>query len=328
MELGDAVIVSVAQRTERTQLVQGEVTSLEAEIERDRIVRRRPRLRQVTPVPPWPQGAQLDRAEGLGDRREIAGEAGLSAPSTSEVAHSVHGAAGNVELGVPRRTGHEIGYDLRVADGELEFKKPSSAKHGPEQGSLGARSTEGQIVYGDNLLSFRPACEHRRSSQQRRGPRLGPEGEEAIVGTASRRTRRRPSVSRSRRQRKRSTTRPTSGTTGCSRPRTRPRSRSGARPSVGSTFGEAEGDVVGDPNAESRQRRQRVGSRLAVRRQVRPRVDAARTRPLRLPHTLHRQRPPGPHPDRAGLARRGGRTIRRRADRARRRPRGRDRGEG
>ena len=115
----------------------------------------------------------------------IAGEAGLSSSvDDSEIAQAYIAQPGLSDWEFLASRAREIGYDLRVADGSLEFKKPSSASDGPEQGSLDRAPTAGQIVYGENLLSFRPRVSivDQASSFEARGWDV--KAKQAVVGTA------------------------------------------------------------------------------------------------------------------------------------------------
>ena len=186
VELGHDVIVSVAQSTATTQLIQGEVTSLEIEIEATGtyvVVRgydKAHRLHRGRKTRSWTEQKDSDIAT------EIAQEAGLKASvdsSDSSHPYMVQPGISNWDFLVARAT--EIGYDLRTTDGELHFKKPDAAKSGPSAGTLAQALTKGQIVYGDNLLSFRSrvsAVDQVSSVEVRT---WDPKTKKAIVGTAS-----------------------------------------------------------------------------------------------------------------------------------------------
>lgn len=184
--LGDEAIVSVAQSTATTQLVRGEVTSLEVEIEATGsyvVVRgydKAHRLHRGRKARSWTQQTDSDIAT------EIAGEAGLTPnvdQSGSAHPYMVQPGISNWDFLVARAT--EIGFDLRAADGELHFKKPGEADSGPSAGSLARTLTKGQIVYGENLLSFRSrvSAVDQVSSVEVRA--WDPKTKTAIVGTAS-----------------------------------------------------------------------------------------------------------------------------------------------
>ncbi len=186
VSLGQDATVSVAQSTATTQLITGEVTSLEVEIEATGtyvVVRgydKAHRLHRGRKARSWTQQKDADIVT------EIAEEAGLKASvdsSGSPHPYMVQPGISNWDFLVARAT--EIGYDLRAADGELHFKKPEAAKSGPSAGTLAQALTKGQIVYGDNLLSFRArvSAVDQVSSVEIRS--WDPKTKKAIVGTAT-----------------------------------------------------------------------------------------------------------------------------------------------
>lgn len=186
VSLGQDATVSVAQSAATTQLITGEVTSLEVEIEATGtyvVVRgydKAHRLHRGRKARSWTQQKDADIVT------EIAEEAGLKASvdsSGSPHPYMVQPGISNWDFLVARAT--EIGYDLRAADGELHFKKPEAAKSGPSAGTLAQALTKGQIVYGDNLLSFRArvSAVDQVSSVEIRS--WDPKTKKAIVGTAT-----------------------------------------------------------------------------------------------------------------------------------------------
>ena len=224
VKLGAAVTVSLKYEGGTEELVTGEVTSLEADLDASGshvVIRgydKSHRLHRGRKARSWADQKDSEIAA------TIAGEAGLgSSVDDSEVAHAYIAQPGISDWEFLASRAREIGFDLRVSGGSLEFKKPSSASDGPEQGSLGGASTSGQVVYGKNLVAFRTRVSivDQASSFEVRGWDV--KAKKAVIGTAQAATTSASSVSRSRRQRKRSETSRTSGTTGSSRPRTGPR---------------------------------------------------------------------------------------------------------
>jgi phage protein D len=186
VSLGDEATVSVAQSAATTQLVKGEVTSVEVEVEATGsyvVVRgydKVHRLHRGRRARSWTQQTDSDIAT------EIAQEVGLTAnvdQSGSPHAYMVQPGISNWDFLVARAT--EIGYDLRAADGELHFKKPDKAESGPAAGSLEQTPSKGQIVYGENLLSFRSrlSAVDQVSSVEVRA--WDPKTKSAIVSTAN-----------------------------------------------------------------------------------------------------------------------------------------------
>src|SRR3954466_2267664 len=154
--LGDTVIVSVSYEDGTEELVTGEVTSLEAEFDASGshvVIRgydKSHRLHRGQKARNWADQKDSEIATA------IASEAGLSASvDETSVTHAYLAQPGISDWDFLVSRAREIGYDLRVSDGSLEFKQPSQASDGPDAGSLGRAPGAGQIVYGDNLLEFR-----------------------------------------------------------------------------------------------------------------------------------------------------------------------------
>jgi phage protein D/phage baseplate assembly protein gpV len=185
VKLGDTLTVSVRYEAGTEQLISGEVTSLEADVDSSGshvVIRgydKSHRLHRGRKARSWADQTDSDIASS------IAQEAGLSASvDDSEITHSYVAQPGVSDWEFLLSRAREIGYDLRVADGSLEFKKPSSAGDGPEAGSLEREPSAGQIVYGDNLVSFRPRVSmvDQASSFEVRGWDV--KGKRAVIGTA------------------------------------------------------------------------------------------------------------------------------------------------
>jgi len=251
--LGDTVIVSVSYEDGTEELVTGEVTSLEAEFDASGshvVIRgydKSHRLHRGQKARNWADQKDSEIAAA------IAQEAGLgSSVDDSEVAHTYIAQPGVSDWEFLVSRAREIGFDLRVSSGSLEFKKPSSASEGPAEGALGSAATTGQIVYGENLISFRPRVSmvDQASSFEARGWDV--KSKSAVIGTAQATN--------------------TSASIGLAQSAAtealgeKPYVRNdrlfaaedaarhaadGLAASVGSTFGEAEGVVIGDPNLKA-----------------------------------------------------------------------------
>jgi len=186
VKLGDSVVVSVRSGDGKTQLVTGEVTSLEADIDATGshvVIRgydKSHRLHRGRKARNWADQKDSEIATA------IASEAGLSASvDETSVTHAYLAQPGISDWDFLVSRAREIGYDLRVSDGSLEFKQPSQASDGPDAGSLGRAPGAGQIVYGDNLLEFRPRVSmvDQASSFEVRGWDV--KAKRAVIGTAA-----------------------------------------------------------------------------------------------------------------------------------------------
>jgi phage protein D/phage baseplate assembly protein gpV len=185
VKLGDSVSVSVRYTDGTEQLLSGEVTSLESEVDSSgshvliRGYDKSHRLHRGRKARSWADQKDSEIATA------IAQEAGLSASvDDSGIAHTYIAQPGVSDWEFLLGRAREIGFDLRVSNGSLEFKKPTSASDGPEPGSLAREPDERQIVYGANLMSFRARVSmvDQASSFEARGWDV--KGKRAVIGTA------------------------------------------------------------------------------------------------------------------------------------------------
>ena len=251
--LGDSVTVSVTYEHGTEALLAGEVTSLEADVDASgsHVVIRgydeSHRLHGGRKARSWADHTDSEIAS------EIASEAGLrSSVDDSGIAHSYIAQPGVSDWEFLLSRAREIGYDLRVSSGSLEFKKPSKASDGPTPGSLLSEPATGQIVYGENLVSFRPrvSAVDQVSSFEVRGWDV--KAKKAVTGTA-RASNASASIGLEQKA--------AEGMLG-DKPYTRndrlfaaedaaKKAAEGLAASLGSAFVEAEGVVIGDPNLKA-----------------------------------------------------------------------------
>jgi phage protein D/phage baseplate assembly protein gpV len=253
VKLGDAVNVAVRYEGGTEPLVAGEVTSLEANVDTSGshvVIRgydKSHRLHRGRKARNWADQKDSEIAAA------IAQEAGLAASvDDSEIAHTYIAQPGVSDWEFLLSRAREIGFDLRVSDGALEFKKPPGASDGPDPGSLGRETASGQIVYGANLVSFRSRVSivDQASSFEARGWDV--KAKRAVIGTA-------PAANTSA-----SVGLEQSAATGALGDKSYVRNdrlfaaedaatkaAQGLAASVGSSFAEAEGVVVGDPKLKA-----------------------------------------------------------------------------
>jgi phage protein D/phage baseplate assembly protein gpV len=251
--LGDSVSVSVTYEHGSEELVTGEVTSLEADVDTSGshvVIRgydKSHRLHRGRKARSWADQKDSEIVSA------IAREAGLSSSvEDSGIAHPYIAQPGVSDWEFLVSRAREIGWDLRVSSGSLEFKKPSSASDGPEPGSLGREPAAGQIVYGDNLVSFRPrvSAVDQASSYEVRGWDV--KAKRAVTGTAQ------PSSASASVGLAQSAAAAALGDKAYIRndrlfagEAAATRAAEGLAASVGSAFAEAEGVVIGDPNLKA-----------------------------------------------------------------------------
>jgi phage protein D/phage baseplate assembly protein gpV len=183
--LGDSVTVSVQYDGGSEEIAEGEVTSLEADVDTSGshvVIRgydKSHRLHRGRKARSWADQSDSDIAKA------IAEEAGLEAAvDDSGSAHTYIAQPGVSDWEFLLSRAREIGYDLRVSNGSLHFKQPASAGDGPEPGSLDRAPGAGQLVYGVNLVAFhsRVSAVDQASSFEAHGWDV--KAKSAVVGTA------------------------------------------------------------------------------------------------------------------------------------------------
>ena len=121
--------------------------------------------------------------------RTIAGQVGL-ATGTIDDSGAVHdhvGQTGQTDWEFLKRLAGEVGFEVAVVEGRLEFRRPREAAEAPAGGDFSS-SDPLQLVFGQDLLDFRPRVTS--SGQVSRVEVRGwdPATKQAIVGTAQART--------------------------------------------------------------------------------------------------------------------------------------------
>ncbi len=117
--------------------------------------------------------------------RTIASQVGLEC-GTIDDSGQVHehvGQTGQTDWEFLRRLAREVGFEVAVVEGKLEFRRPREAADAPEGGDFSSTDPL-QLVFGQDLLEFRPrvTSSGQVSSVEVRG--WDPATKQAIVGTA------------------------------------------------------------------------------------------------------------------------------------------------
>jgi phage protein D/phage baseplate assembly protein gpV len=117
--------------------------------------------------------------------RTIASQVGLPAGTIDESGrvHEHVGQTGQTDWEFLKSLSREVGFEVAVVEGKLEFRRPAEAAAAPEGGDFGS-SDPLQLVFGQDLLEFRPRVTS--SGQVSRVEVRGwdPATKQAIVGTA------------------------------------------------------------------------------------------------------------------------------------------------
>jgi phage protein D len=121
--------------------------------------------------------------------RKVASRAGLSAGNIQATAKIFdHVSQGNTSdwqflWGMAR----EVGYEVRVAGGKLDFRPPATSSGGPDVGNV-ASTHHTQLVLGENLLRFRSVVTSAEQVSQVSVRSWDPKQKRGLVGTAAART--------------------------------------------------------------------------------------------------------------------------------------------
>ena len=246
--------------------------------------------------------------------RTIASQVGLGVGTIDDSGrvHDHVGQTGQTDWEFLRSLAREVGFEVAVVEGKLEFRRPRRGGRGARGRATSARSDPLQLVFGQDLLDFRPRVTS--SGQVSRVEVRGwdPATKQAIVGTAQ----------------ARSTAAQLADDPGSLAGRfgspvlvveggfpsqaEADRAAEALAEQVGSAFAEASGIARGNPRAQGRRGRERLAGRRAVRRALHAHPHAPHVRsPGRLPDPLHRERPPGPlaHGPRRGRRRPAARAV-------------------
>jgi phage protein D len=122
--------------------------------------------------------------------RTIAGRAGLQVGTVDEssLTHKHISQFGVSDWDFLWARANEIGFDVRVVDGKLEFRKRASADEAPPEGDLSMRQAR-QLVWGANLQEFYPRITSAEQVSQVEVRGWDPASKEGLVGTAAATTR-------------------------------------------------------------------------------------------------------------------------------------------
>jgi len=175
--------------TSSMSLISGEVTSIEADysaLSAETLVRgydRSHRLQSRRRAQTYPNKKISDLV------RNIAQEAGLGGGTIDDSGETLDLVSQHnlTDWEFVRAQARELGFDVTVTHGKLNFRSPTTASTGPDKGS-GSESNPRQMVFGENLLEFRP-----RLSAVQQVPEVtvhgwNPKEKQAVTGTASAQT--------------------------------------------------------------------------------------------------------------------------------------------
>src|SRR5438309_961954 len=166
-------------------LIDGEVTTLEAEYDSHgsrAVVRgydRSHRLHRGRTTQTYLNVKDSDIA------RTIAQRAGLR-PGTIDDSRITHDHVSQLNLSdwdFLKARASEIGFEVAVTEGKLHFRKPQPSSEAPSEGDL-ASSGPLQLVFGQDLLEFRPRLSSAEQVKAVTVRGWDPKTKQAVVGTA------------------------------------------------------------------------------------------------------------------------------------------------
>jgi phage protein D/phage baseplate assembly protein gpV len=166
-------------------LITGEVTALEAEFDSTgshAVVRGYDHSHRLH------RGRRTESYRNMTDSdivRKVARDAGLTLGTvdSTTVTHAHVAQANLSDWDFLKARAREIGYELAVSRGKLDFRKPADADAAPTTGDLNSTNRL-QLIIGSNLESFRPRLTSSEQVNQVQVRGWDPSRKEKLVGTA------------------------------------------------------------------------------------------------------------------------------------------------
>lgn len=188
VRVGSAVKVSTSALGDAssTLLISGEVTALEGTYREGRapvlVVRGYDHAHRLSR---GRRAATFQNVKYSDIARTIAGQIGLGAGTIDDSGrvHDHVGQTGQTDWEFLKGLAREVGFEIAVVEGKLDFRRPPEAADAPDTGDF-ASTDPLQLVFGQDLLDFRPRVTS--SGQVSRVEVRGwdPAAKQAVVGTA------------------------------------------------------------------------------------------------------------------------------------------------
>ncbi|TMC64671.1 MAG: phage late control D family protein [Chloroflexota bacterium] len=247
-------------------LIKGEVTGFEAEYDATQL---RTILRGYDLSHRLHRGRNTQTYKNVTDSdiaRQVAGNASLPIGTIDSTSVTYdHVSQGNQsDWDFLKARAREIGYEMGMEDGQFYFRQPLQASNGPQSGNYQSHTDPLQLVFGDDLIEFRPRVTSAEQVSTVKVRGWDPDGKQVMIGSAS------------------------AGTVAA------------AVQDDPSTLA-SRWCRAGEPQAQSRHHGQRGRGRRPLRRPVHPQRRAPRLRPERLPDAFRDQRTARPIPARPRL---------------------------
>jgi len=167
-------------------LIHGEITSLEADYD---TIRSSTIIRGYDKSHRLHRGRRTETYKNVTDSdiaKTVANRAGLSVGQVDATSgtYELVSQANQSDWDFLKSRAREIGYELGIEDGKFYFRKPIEASGAPETGDYQSNGNPLQLVFGDDLIEFRPrvTSAEQVSSVKVRG--WDPAQKQAVIGSA------------------------------------------------------------------------------------------------------------------------------------------------
>jgi phage protein D len=166
-------------------LIDGEVTALEAEYDAggSRAVVRgydgSHRLHRGRVTQSYRNVKDSDLARTVAQRASL----GVGRIDDSRATHEHVSQANLSDWDFLKSRAAEIGYEVAVTEGKLDFRKPTPSEQAPEQGDLHSKNPL-QLAFGNDLLEFRPRVSSSEQAGEIQVRGWDPRAKRALVGSA------------------------------------------------------------------------------------------------------------------------------------------------
>jgi phage protein D len=186
-DIGSTVEISYSEQAGAPQtLVKGEVTGLEAEYD---AARGRTILRGYDLAHRLHRGRNTQTYKNVTDSdvvRQVVGNASvpIGQIDSTSVTYDQVSQANQSDWDFLKSRAREIGYEMGMDDGQFYFRQPVQASGAPQPGDFQNHSDPLQLVFGHNLLEFRPRIS---SAEQVTGINVrgwDPDQKQVMVGSA------------------------------------------------------------------------------------------------------------------------------------------------
>lgn len=187
--IGSTVVIKVTPPggSSAEKLIDGEITSLEAEYD---VHRSRTIIRGYDKAHRLFRGRRTETYKNMTDSdiaKKVANRAGLSIGTVDPTSGTFdHVSQANQSDGdFLKARAREIGFEYGIEDGKFYFRKPIQASQGPQAGDYHNHSDPLQLVFGDDLIEFRPRVTSAEQVNDVKVRGWDPDQKQAVIGSAN-----------------------------------------------------------------------------------------------------------------------------------------------